>query len=302
MRQATARAPGTTGNAAVGFDLLGFASDALFDHVTVRAIDEPTVRIARVSDPALPLDPAANTAGVALQQLCAHLKLPHGFEVEIDKGIPLGSGLGGSAASAVGAVVAAAALLDAPLSHDVLFRFALAGEAVSSGHAHPDNVAPCLYGGLTLTVDMQVRQLPTPPGVEVALIHPDISIRTRDARAVMPQTVPMPTVVQQMGYLAAFVDACHRGDAVAAGGSCRDLLAEPHRKSLLPGFDAARAAAHRAGALAFSLSGSGPTVFALAELGGAAAIGDAVVEAFQRAGLTATAWTSAFGTAGAEVI
>lgn len=302
MREATARAPGTTGNVAVGFDVLGFASDALFDHVTVRAIDEPVVRITRISDPTLPSQTEANTAGVALQQMRLAFEVEHGFEVEIDKGIPLGSGLGGSAASAVGAVVAANALLAQRATPQQLFKFALAGEAVSSGVPHPDNVAPCLFGGLTLTVDLDVRQLPVPPNLEVALVHPKVTIRTRDARAVMPHNVPIATAVQQMAYLAAFVDACHRGDAAAAAAACRDVLAEPHRKALLPGFEDARAAAQRAGALAFSLSGSGPTVFALTPVGTARAVGEAVVEAFAAAGHTATAWTSAFGTAGAEVV
>lgn len=285
----------------MGFDVLGVAADAVWDEVTVRRSEKPGVRIVRISDPALPTEAARNTASVALLAMIDELGLEFGFDVEIDKGIPLGSGLGGSAASAVGAVVAANALLDAPCAADQLFAWALAGEAVASGHAHPDNVAPCLYGGLTLTTARGVQVLPAPE-LWVALVHPHMSIETRAAREILPREVPLALAVEQMGHLAAFVDACHRRDAEAAAYHCRDLLIEPHRKSLLPGFDDAAAAACDAGALAFSLSGSGPTVFALcADEATAGAVGYAVADAFTQHGLSSNFWVCPFGTSGAEL-
>lgn len=302
MNEVTARAPATTGNAAVGFDVLGFAADVIADEVTVRRTSTPGVRVTRISDPRLPTEAARNTASVALLAMIEALGLDGGFEIEVEKGIPIGSGLGGSAASAVGAVVAANALLDEPRPLHELFAWALAGEAVASGHAHPDNVAPCLYGGLTLTTNDVVRVLPT-PDLWVALVNPQMSIETRAAREILPREIPLSLAVQQMALLAAFVDACHRRDAATCAETCRDLIVEPHRKALLPGFDDAARAARDAGALAFSLSGSGPTVFALAvDQSSANAVADAVVHAFAAVDLPSRGWSCPFGTPGARLV
>lgn len=302
--EVTAFAPATVGNAGVGFDVLGFAVEAVGDRVTVRRIDEPVVRVADIRGVTddLPRNPDENTATVGLVLMREELGLDYGFEVEIDKGLPLGSGMGGSAASAVAAVVAAAELVDDPLSRESLFRYSLAGEAVASGHAHPDNVAPCLYGGLTLATGNEVRSVPS-PDLYVALVHPHLRIDTKMAREVMPKQIPLGTAVQQMGHLAAFLAGCWEGDIAAVMEHCVDLLAEPHRKNLLPGFDAARVAALEAGAGAFSLSGSGPTVFALAPSEAvAAAVADAIAEAFAGARLETDVWVSPFGADGARPI
>ena len=304
MKEATAFGPATCGNAAVGFDVLGFAVDAVGDTVTVSRNAARDVRITQITGVVteLPTDPAENTATVGLVKLVSDLELDHGFDVRIEKGIPIGSGMGGSAASAVAALVAANALLDTHLPDDDLFDYALAGEAVASGHAHPDNVAPCLYGGLTYTVDGRVHQLPAPL-LYVALVHPHVRVDTRAARAVLPAQVPLSLAVRQMAELAAFVDACHRGDARAVARHTRDHLAQPHRATLVTGFDRARDAAAAAGAEAFSLSGSGPTVFALAhDIATATTVRDAVVEAFQHANVAADGWISPFGARGARLV
>ena len=300
--EVTAFAPATVGNAAVGFDVLGFAVDAVGDRVTVRRTDHGDVRIADIRGVTdeLPRDAGDNTATVGLVLMREELGLPYGFEVDIEKGLALGSGMGGSAASAVAAVVAANALLDEPLERAELFRYALAGEAVASGHAHPDNVAPCLYGGLTLATSDTVRVLPT-PDLWVALVHPHLRIDTKMAREVMPVDVPLATTVEQMGHLAVFLDACHRGDVEAVMRHCVDLLAEPHRRKLLPGFDEARSAALETGAGAFSLSGSGPSVFALTrDEDVAVEVAAAVADAFADARLETDVWISPFGAAGAR--
>lgn len=304
MRDVTAFAPATVGNAAVGFDVLGFAVDAVGDDVTVRLVDEPGVRIVAIHGVTtdLPSDATQNTAGVGLLRMIeTHGR--GGFDVSIRKGIPLGSGLGGSAASAVAAVVAGNAALGGPFSPAELFEFALAGEAVASGHAHPDNVAPCLYGGVTYATRADgVSELPAPP-LWVALVHPHLRVDTRAAREVLPAVVSIETAVQQMGHLTSFVDACHRRDGGLAARHCVDLVAEPHRKSLVTGFDDARRAALDAGAPAFSLSGSGPTVWAPALSPDAARdIVAAVVAAFEQHGVRSDAWISPFGATGARLV
>ncbi len=302
MKTARAFGPATVGNAAVGFDVLGFAVDAVGDRVTVGRTDRSGVQILDITGAVteLPRDPSKNTATVPLLRMLEELNVDGGFEVWIEKGIPLGSGMGGSAASAVAAVVAAAATLDTEIPKQQLFEFALEGEGVASGHAHPDNVAPCLYGGLTFTQAGKVTQLPTPE-LAVVLVHPELTIETKAAREVLPTEVSLHTCVRQMAHLAAFVDACHRGDAAAAAANCVDLLAEPHRKSLVRGFDLARDAALDAGASAFSLSGSGPTVFALIDPDGANGVAEAIVAAFASAELDAESWVSKLGAPGARI-
>lgn len=306
--RATAFAPATVGNAAVGFDILGFAVDAVGDRVTVTK-GEPGVRITQISGAHadLPTDPASNTATVGLLSMCEELALDFGFVVAIDKGIPIGSGLGGSAASAVAGVVAANELLPEPLTRPLLLSYALEGEAVASGAPHGDNVAPCLYGGLTIvrghgkTID--VVEVPTPLGLWCTVIHPDVVIETRSARDILPKQVPLATTVAQSGLLASFLAGCYSGDIERVGRSCRDLLVEPFRSQLVPGFDDARKAAMRAGALSFSLSGSGPTVFSLCDSESAAtATRDAVIAVFSDHQLAANGWVSSLPAAGARIV
>jgi len=267
-RQATAFAPATVANVAVGFDILGFAIGGFGDTVTVRRIDEPTVRIASVTglpEP-LPLEAAKNTAGVVLIGLRERLGLEYGFEIEIRKGIPLGSGMGGSAASAVGALAAANALLDQPLPRTDLFSLSLLGETLAGGAPHGDNVGPCLFGGLLLARRMDppdLVQLPVPRQLRAVLVHPDICVSTREARAILRQDVSMRGFIDQSANLAAFTAACFTGDYDLLGRSLEDLVIEPQRARLIPGFAEAKAAALAAGALGFSISGAGPSVFAL---------------------------------------
>lgn len=306
--EATVFAPASMGNVAVGYDLLGSALDGLGDRVTVRRLETPDVRIGsitgRVTD--LPTAPADNTATAALLDLQEARELQFGFEVSIDKGIPLGSGLGGSAASAVGAVVAAASLLPEPVSCDALLPHALAGEAVASGDLHPDNVAPCLYGGLVLTRQMDppdVISIPVPSEVRCVLVRPDQVIATREARACLPETVPLAHSVRQTAHLGAFIAGCYRDDLALIGRSLRDLIVEPHRKALVPGFADVQAAAMEAGALGCSLSGAGPTLFAWCEgEAGAETVQTAMVDAFSRHDVSTEAWISPIPERGARVI
>ena len=294
-RRATAFAPASTSNLAVGFDLLGHPVAGPGDRVTVTVRDAPGVAMGAVTGCAGPLpdDPAANTAGAALIALLAGHAPELGVEVAIEKGIPLGSGIGGSAASAVAAVVAANALLPAPLPREALFRYALAGEAVASGAIHGDNVAPSLFGGLVLVRSaepMDVVPLPVPPSLRCAMVLPRLRLDTRDARAVLPATVPMRDFIRQTANLA------------GVARSLRDVVVEPHRAPLVPGFAEVQRGAMDAGALGCSLSGSGPSLFAWCDGDEAAArVRDAMVAAFRAAGVDAEGWTCLVDGGGARV-
>lgn len=306
--EVTVFAPASMGNVAVGYDLLGSALDGLGDRVMVRRLEEPIVRIGtitgRVTD--LPTEPSKNTATVALNSLREAADVAGGFEVSIEKGIPLGSGLGGSAASAVGAVVAGAALLPDPWSKDELLPHALAGEAVASGDLHPDNVAPCLFGGLVLTRAMDppdVVPIPVPSNIRCVLVHPDRVIPTREARACLPDTIPLSDSVRQTAHLGAFVAGCYRDDLALVGRALRDLIVEPHRAALVPGFADVQAAAMDAGALGCSLSGAGPTLFAWCNGSATAdAVCDAMTDAFARHDVATEAWISPIPSEGARVV
>ncbi len=305
---ATAFAPATVGNAAVGFDILGFAVDTIGDRVTATR-GAPGVRIVAIegTDADLPLDASKNSATAGVVRLCAELELDFGFDITIHKAIPIGSGLGGSASSAVAGIVAANALLDEPLSNRRLLSYALDGEAVASGAPHGDNAAPSLFGGLTLVrghgSEIDVVEVPTPAGLWCAIVHPDVVVETRAAREILPANIPLATSVAQSGLLASFLAGCYTGDVERVGRSCRDLLVEPFRSQLVPGFSDARRAAMDAGALSFSLSGSGPTVFSLADSEASAdRVRDAIKTAFDAHDLETHAWTSPLPAAGARIV
>lgn len=294
-RQARAFSPASVGNAAVGFDILGHAIAGVGDTVSVRRIDAPQVRIAAIrgATVALPTRAEDNTAGVALIALREALALPFGFEVEIDKGIPLGSGMGGSAASCVAALVAANALLEAPLSRQALYPFALAGEAAASGGRHGDNLGPMLLGGLVLATANRLVQIPVPAAWHSLLVHPDAVLETRRARAALQGDYRLGEFVEQSANLALVLAGCHAGDAELVRAGLRDVLVEPRRAPLIVGFEAAKQAALAGAAMGASISGAGPSVFAWYETRAAAeACAAAVQDAFSRAGFDSQAWVS----------
>ena len=305
--RATAFAPASVGNVAIGFDILGFAIDALGDRVTVAKRAEPGVAIVRVHGTAgeLPTDPRRNTAGQALLAMQEALRLPFGFEMEIEKGIPLGSGLGGSAASAVGAVVAANALLPHACSKLELLKFAMQGEAVASGSLHVDNISPSLFGGLVLTVGIdhpRVKQIPVPPEVRAVIMHPHMFLSTKQARAILKRTVDLSDFVWQTANLAGFISGCYTNDLDMIRASLEDVVIEPQRQALIPGFQDVRRAAMEAGALGCSISGAGPATFAWARESNAAAVRDAMRSEFERKAIQLDEWIVAIESAGARVI
>jgi homoserine kinase len=257
----------------------------------VRRIDTPVVRIAAIRGVAgLPLEAQRNTAGAALIALRERLGLAHGFEIEIDKGIALGSGLGGSAASCVAALVAANALLDAPLEREALYGFALAGEAVASGGLHGDNVGPMLLGGLVLATAERVVRIGVPAAWHCAVVHPQLVLETRTARAALAGSYSLPEFVAQSAQLAQVLLGCERGDADLVRAGLRDTLVEPRRAGLIPGFAAVKQAALDADAMGASISGAGPSVFAWFESAARAhEAAQSMVAAFAGAGLAAQA-------------
>lgn len=288
LHEARAFSPGSVGNVGVGFDLLGHGIAGVGDVATVRRIAAPTVRITAIRGTVttLPLDAERNTAGAALIALREALALPFGFELELDKGLPLGSGLGGSAASCVAALVAANALLDAPLSPQALYPHALTGEAVASGGRHGDNVGPMLLGGLVLATADRMVPIDVPAAWHAAVVHPHAVLETRRAREALAGAYALQEFVAQSANLAQVLLGCERGDAALVRAGLVDVLVEPRRAPLIEGFAAVKQAALQAGAMGASISGAGPSVFAWCEDAATAQrTGAAMQAAFAAAGI-----------------
>lgn len=299
--ESSAFASASIGNVAVGYDALGCVFPAVGDRIRVRRTASPDVCIEAITGVVtdLPREPALNTATKGLLQLIADRRLPFGFALTIEKGIPLGSGMGGSAASAVAAIRAASALLETPLTQNEMFKYALQGEAVASGALHGDNVAPCLYGGLVLTRALDppdIVHIPVPSGIRCVLVRPHMEIETRAARRVVPETVPLSITIQHSANLAGFIAACFQKDLGLMRRSFEDVLVEPHRAHLVPGFRAVQQAACAAGALGCSIAGAGPSLFAWchgAET--ATSVQKAMVAAFHDVGMDTDAWIATLG-------
>jgi homoserine kinase len=275
---------------ACGFDVLGLAIMGVGDEVTARASEEPGVRITAISGDGgrLPWESHRNTAGAAAEAVLELAPAPFGVEMEISKGLPLAAGMGGSAASAVAAAVAVDGLLGSKLAPEALLQCALSGEAVASGAAHPDNAAPSLLGGLVLvpTWDpIRIIPLEVPEELFSVHVHPHMEVETAAARRVLGSTVSLPDAVAQWGNTAALVAGLFRADWEIIGRAVEDRVAEPLRAQAVPGFAAVKAAALDTGALAASLSGSGPSLFALCRgRERAEAVGEAMVQAFWASG------------------
>ncbi|MGE0703944.1 MAG: homoserine kinase [Vicinamibacterales bacterium] len=287
MTAVTAFAPATVSNVACGFDVLGFALDTPGDEVTAR-FDGTGVRIEAIENDGgrLPRDPAKNTASVAAQTLLNRLGERRGVALTIRKGLPLSSGLGGSAASAAAAVVAVDALIGAKSSFNTLIECALDGERLGAGSSHADNIAPCICGGFVLVrraSPPDVVQLPVPAGLTAVDIHPQLEIETAAARALLGDTVRLADAVKQWANLGALVHALHTGDFALMSRALEDTIAEPRRAPLVPGLAAIKQAAAGAGALGSSLSGSGPSLFALcADAPTAGRVAEAMAAAVRR--------------------
>lgn len=258
-------APATVANLVCGFDVLGLCLHQPADMMEVSLLKENKVIIRSADNYPLPLDPMQNTAGAPLVEMLKELNNNTGFEVTIHKNIKPGSGIGSSAASAAGAVVAANHLLGNIFSKEDLVRFAMWGEQIASGVQHADNVAPCIYGGVTLVrsvFPLDIIAIPA-PALYVTIIHPQIEIRTADARKVLPEKVPLKDAVKQWGNVAGLVAGLMKNDYGLISRSLEDVIVEPARSVLIPGFDEVKIKCKAVGALGGGISGSGPSVFML---------------------------------------
>jgi homoserine kinase len=265
IKEITIHAPATVANLVCGFDVLGLCLAEPYDIMQVRLLDEKQVIIRTTDNFPLPKDPAMNTAGAPLLEMMAVLKHDVGFEVIITKQIKPGSGIGSSAASAAGAVVAANELLGNIFTKEELVRFAMFGEKVASGVKHADNIAPCIFGGVTLIRSIfPLDIIPiSSPVLFVTVLHPQIEVRTSDAREILRKEVLLKDAIRQWGNIGGLVAGLMKGDYDLIGRSLEDVIIEPVRSILIPGFDIIKAECKSAGAIGGGISGSGPSIFML---------------------------------------
>jgi len=304
MDRITAYAPGSASNLGPGFDCFGVAFTGKGDRVTASIQGPAGVRVRAVSDPRIPTDPSRNTAAIAAAAVLGRARSTAGLELEVEKGLPLAGGMGGSAASAVAGAVAANALLGFPLATSDLLAAALEAEEVVAGR-HADNVAPSLLGGAVLVLGLDPPRLGpvrVHPSLALVLVSPSYQVETASARAVLPASIARADAVAQAARLAGLVLGLERGDPDLIRGSMVDRIAEPVRAPLYPGYPEARAAAFEAGALGVAVSGAGPTVVALALEGAVASVAPALEAAYRRLGIEAHAHPARVDHQGARVL
>ncbi len=309
MQEVKVFAPASIGNAIVGFDMLGIALEQPGDEIIARYSDVPGLHISVISgdEGRLSYDPKRNTAGLAALKLLEHLnKSALGIELEVHKCMPFGSGLGSSAASAVGGAFAVNLLLGSPLSKKELLPFAMLGEQLASGAWHADNVAPSMLGGVVLIRDndsLDVQVLPSPPELYAAVVYPQVEILTKAARGMLAPHIALKQHVVQSGMLGGFITSLFTNDYALMGRSLRDVIIEPQRASLIPHFYEVQAAAMSAGALGCSISGAGPSMIALCRgKDTAALVGAAMQSVFAAANIAHKLYLSAINPHGVKAI
>ena len=264
-KKITIHSPATVANMVCGFDVLGFAVHEPYDIMQIELTSEQGIVIVNEDDYNLPTDPLQNVAGAALMALMEAYGQPVGFKLSINKQIKPGSGVGSSAASSAGAVAGANALLGNPFSNEELVKFAMNGEKLASGVKHADNIAPCIFGGVTLirsVFPLDIVKLNV-PDLYVTIIHPQIEVKTSDARSILKQQVLLKDAIKQWGNIAGLVAGLQQGDYDLIGRSLEDFLIEPTRSILIPEFDKVKKVSKELGALGGGISGSGPSIFML---------------------------------------
>jgi len=281
--------PATIANVSCGFDVLGLALNSVGDEMTIRKTSEKGIRITKILGQDLPLETENNVAGVAGLALLSKSDYDGGFEIEIDKRIKPGSGIGSSAASSTGAVWAMNELLGRPFSNLELVQFAMQGEKLASDVAHADNVAPAIYGGFTLVRSyepLDIIPIPTPSELYATVIHPQIEVKTSDSRKILKTTISMQQGIRQWGNLGGLVAGLFQNDYDLIGRSLQDHIVEPIRSILIPSFDDIKRNAVKAGALGSGISGSGPSIFALSkEEETAKKVAESMKETYQNIGV-----------------
>jgi homoserine kinase len=267
MKKVKVIAPATVANLVCGFDVLGMALNSPQDVMELSISDEPGLRIQHTDEYDLPTEPSQNVAGAALLALMQEYNKPIGFDLVVDKRIKPGSGLGSSAASSAGAVVAANHLLGNIFSNEDLTRFAMNGEKLASGVKHADNITPCIYGGVTLIrsiFPLDTVQLTAPP-MYITVVHPQIEVKTSDARQILRKEVQLKDAIKQWGNIAGLVAGFMKNDYGLISRSLEDVIIEPVRSILIPGFDDVKKRSREAGALGGGISGSGPSIFMMSK-------------------------------------
>ncbi len=299
-------APATVSNVACGFDVLGFCLDSIGDHMVIRKTSKKGIDITKIEGFDLPYAVEENVAGVSALEMYNALNPDCGFDIEIIKNIKPGSGIGSSAASAVGSVFGMNVLLGNPCNKSQLTAFALKGEALASEAEHADNLAPAMFGGFTLvksTQPLEILQIPTPSDLYTTIIHPQIEIKTSESRAILPTEVKLTKAIEQWSNVGSLVHALHTNDYELIKKSLVDVIVEPHRKSLIPLFDNLKSVALSCGALGCTISGAGPSVFALCK---GESIANDVASAFDKvysnSGLDYKIYVSKINTEGVKVI
>jgi homoserine kinase len=298
-------APATVANLVCGFDVLGMCLHEPNDLMDIRLLDEKKIIIISADGYPLPLDPAQNTAGAPLVEMINELPVNTGFEVTIHKKIKPGSGIGSSAASAAGAVVGANHLLGNVFSKQDIVRFAMFGEKVASGVKHADNIAPCIYGGITLIrsiYPLDIVAIPS-PDLFITIVHPQIEVRTADARQILRKEVLLKDAIRQWGNIAGLVAGFMQNDLDLVGRSLEDVIIEPVRSILIPGFDDVKLRCKEAGALGGGISGSGPSIFMLSKSESTAiAVENVMKEIYIKIGLAHHTYVTTINKTGVKIL
>jgi homoserine kinase len=308
MKSIKALAPATVANVSCGFDIFGFAVEAPADEVIVTLTNQPGVVIKQITgdEGRLPLDASRNTSSVAIQAFLKDIDSHQGAEIVLHKKLPLGSGMGSSAASSVAALIAINHLYDNPFTREQLLPFAMEAERIACGSAHADNVAPSLLGGFVLIRSyspLDVTKIPTPPGLYCTLVHPHIELKTEDSRRVLKSSIQMKDAITQWGNIAGLVVGLMKPDYNLITRSLQDVIAEPVRSVLIPGFDSIKATSIQHGALGSGISGSGPTIFSLSnDAATAEKVGEEIQRQFVSMKLKSDVFVSKINQTGARIV
>ena len=298
--------PATVANVACGFDVLGLCLDTIGDEMVVRKVDEKGVRITKIEGFKLPFETELNVAGVSALAMYQELQPDCGFEIEIKKNIKPGSGIGSSAASAIGSVYGINALLGSPLNKTQLTQFAIKGEALASGSEHADNIAPALFGGFTLVKSvnlLEILQIPSPDNLYVTIIHPQIEIKTAISRAILPKNVPLKAAINQWANVGSFIHSLHTSDYPLMQRSLHDVIIEPHRSKLIPHYNEVKQQTLKVGALGTNISGSGPSIFSLCKgIENANKVRDVMRNIYSNTGIEFDVHVSKINTQGVKIL
>ncbi len=298
--------PATVANVACGYDVLGFCLDAVGDEMLIKKVDKKGIRITKIEGFDLPFKTELNVAGVSALAMYEALQPDCGFEIEIYKNIKPGSGIGSSAASAVGSVFGMNVLLGKPFNKTELTQFAMKGEALASKCEHADNLAPALFGGFTLVKSLsplEIIKIPSPVNLYATIIHPQIEVKTADSRAILPKEVKLQEAIVQLANFGSLIHSLHTNNYQLMKRSLHDAIIEPHRSKLIPFYKEVKQAALNAGALGTNISGSGPSVFSLCKgIETATLVSDAIKKVYLSTGIKFDIYISKINIEGIKVL